>query len=188
MKPENYWALQIDDFDLADFDDPIKLLESLKKKAVAIRNEKYDDFDDTLVSLFMDELLNMKISYSYKPVFLLALLEKSNVQGEALLLDIVDFFISFYTSRKTNGFIVEKDDSTFAKGVIDRIAAKKTIVTYPVAVFKKKKFISFDKTYGIIRISPSMRIILTQDYRNLIMKYCIRTIEQYYCMLMKNVE
>ena len=182
--------MQIDDFDLSDFDDPIKLLESLKKKAV-VCNEKYilpNASDDIMVRLFMDELLNMKLSYSYKPVLLLALLEKANEQGEALLSDVIDFFIDFYSSRKDKGLIVEKDDSTFAKNVWDRIGAKKTIITYPVAVFEKKKFIFFNKATGVITIVPSICNIITQDNRKLIIKHCTHTIEQYYCRIVKNTD
>ena len=183
METENKWLLQIDDFDLSDFDDPIKLLESIKKKTVVCNenNISQDDSDYNRVQLFMNELLNMQTSYSYKPVLLLSLLEKANKHGEALLSDVVDFFISFYNSRKNNGLVVEKDDSTFVKDVIDRIAAQKTIVKYPIAVFEKKKFISFDKATGIITISPS----IWKDNRKLIKKHCTRTIEQYYCRILK---
>lgn len=180
--------MQVDDFDLSDFDDPIKLLESLKKKT-AVCNEKYilqDDSDDTMVRLFTDELLNMKTSYSYKPVLILALLEKANEQGEALLSDVVDFFINFYANRKAKGLIVEKGDSTFAKNVSDHFGAKRTIITYPVAVFEKKKFIFFNKEIGVITIVPSIWNIVTQDNRKLIMEHCTRTIEQYYCRILKN--
>lgn len=187
MEDKNNWSLQIDDFDLSDFDNPIKLLESIKKKTV-VCNENYilqDDPDDTMVSLFADELLNMKTSYSYKPVLLLALLEKANVEGEALISDVVDFFINFYSYRKDRGLIVEKDDSTFAKNVSDRVSAKRTIITYPVAVFEKKKFIFFNKATGIITIEPSIWNIVTQDNRKLIKKHCSRAIEQYYCRILK---
>lgn len=145
-----------------------------------------DDSDDTIVRLFTDELLNMKTSYSYKPVLLLALLEKANEQGEALLSDVVDFFINFYANRKAKGLIVEKGDSTFAKNVSDHLGAKRTIITYPVAVFERKKFIFFNKETGVITIVPSIWNIVTQDNRKLIMEHCTRTIEQYYCRILKN--
>ena len=190
MEDKNNWSLQIDDFELSDFDNPINLLESIKKKTVVCNenNILQDNSGDTMVSLFADELLNMKTSYSYKPVLLLALIEKANVQGEALISDVVDFFINFYSSRKGRGLIVEKDDSTFVKNVSDRVSAKRTIITYPVAVFEKKKFIFFNKATGIITIVPSIWNVVTQDNRKLISKHCLRSIEQYYCRVQKERE
>ena len=57
----------------------------------------------------------MDMSFSYKPVLLLAMLENVDDRGRVRIKDIVDFFINYYSNRKNEGLFVEKKSSIFCK-------------------------------------------------------------------------
>lgn len=58
--------------------------------------------------LFMDMVRQMDMSYSYKPVLLLGVLQYADQKGRVKLEDLVAFFKSFYAERKEKGLVVEK--------------------------------------------------------------------------------
>ena len=66
--------------------------------------------------MFMDMVTTMTMSYSYKPVFMLAFLDHMNEYGQARIEDVVQEFASFYEQRLEQGKIVEKRPCIFTKG------------------------------------------------------------------------
>ena len=64
----------------------------------------------------MDMVTTMIMSYSYKPVFMLAFLDHMNEYGQARIEDVVQEFASFYEQRLEQGKIVEKRPCIFTKG------------------------------------------------------------------------
>lgn len=56
----------------------------------------------------MDMVRQMDMSYSYKPVLLLGVLQYADQKGRVKLEDLVAFFKSFYAERKEKGLVVEK--------------------------------------------------------------------------------
>lgn len=138
---------------------------------------------NSLFSSFMYEVQSMRTNYSYKPVLLLAILQKSNELGESNISDIVDYFIDFYNSRKEEGLVVEKNDSSFVKNPTNRVKAKVTIVRYPIAVFSDKKFIKYDKGTGVVSVSPLIWEHLTQELKHTAALNCVQALKKYYANL-----
>lgn len=101
---------------------------------------------------FLTQIKNTPMQYSYKPVFIKAIIECADDNGVSDLDDVVEYFIKFYSTIKTEHGYVEKEDSVFAKSEISIKGAKKTIVTYPCAIFEEDGVIVFDKQEGIIQI------------------------------------
>jgi hypothetical protein len=139
--------------------------------------------ENLLFSSFMYEVQNMRTSYSYKPVLLLALLQKSNESGKSNINDIVDYFVGFYKTRKSEGLIVEKSDSTFVKNPADYTKAKITIIRYPVAVFADKKFLTYNKGTGIVTVSPLIWGNLTWEIKRNVTLNCVQVLKKYYTNL-----
>ena len=53
----------------------------------------------------------MNMSYSYKPVLIMALVEYG---GEIHILDAVDYFVQYYARRLTLGLIAERTNSIYS--------------------------------------------------------------------------
>ena len=81
----------------------------------------------------MSELLNyinnMQMSYSYKPVLLLALIRHD---GHITVSEAADFFLAYYAERIRYGLIAEKANSIFSNMKCDRKTVERNIRENPV--------------------------------------------------------
>lgn len=235
--------ISADDFDPSDFDNPIKLLEALKKRIkdsthkaepTNIDTEKISEFltvaqveskynipesiimnavkngklaadkvillfsetsikkflavqatDNALYDAFIKEIRKMKLTCSYKPLLLLALLECRNVNGELNLSEVLNYYFSYYKKREANSEIIEKPNSPFVKYPYDRTNAKKTIVRYPVKIFQDKGFLEYNKEENIVKIKPNLWSMISTEVKADIISECYKKLDKYYDTLKK---
>lgn len=71
--------------------------------------------DSNRKAMFMDMVRRMDMSYSYKPVLALAVLEYADPSGRMKLADLVSFFRTFYAKRRVAGLPVEKKNSLYCR-------------------------------------------------------------------------
>ncbi len=105
---------------------------------------------------FLAQIRNMQMQYSYKAVFMKSLLDSADQNGIAKLKDVVQYFIEFYKQMREEKGYKEKEDSVFSQSECPIKAAKKTILTYPCAIFEEDGFIKFNKQEGVIQISEDI--------------------------------
>lgn len=235
--------ISVDDFDPSDFDNPIKLLEALKKRGKdstcksvpknndtenlsnfltvaqieskygisestimhAMKNSKlvadkvillFSEIsikkflavqvaDNALYDAFIKEIRKMKLTCSYKPLLLLALLECGNVNGELNLSEVLNYYFSYYKKREANSEIIEKPNSPFVKYPYDRTNAKKTIVKYPVKIFQDKGFLEYNKEENIVKIKPNLWSMISTEVKADIISECYKKLDKYYDTLKK---
>lgn len=131
-----------------------------------------------LTSSFEKELDRMVMNYSYKPLLLLALFSKENLSAKVD--DIIDFYFAYYSCRAENGQVVEKGDSSFIQNPGDRLAARRTILRYPVSVLAKKSFVVYDKEHDVVSVNP----LLVNDKQHINTAYvrsrCMELLDKYY--------
>lgn len=88
-----------------------------KEESLARYAELYDWTlidDSNRKFLFLDMVRQMDMSYSYKPVLILAILAHADQNGRVKLEDIVSYFRAYYEGRRAAGLPVEKRNSIFA--------------------------------------------------------------------------
>lgn len=129
---------------------------------------------------FLAQIKNTPMQYSYKPVFVKALLDCADQNGASDIDDVVDYFIKYYKKIKSEHGYVEKEDSVFAKSEFSIKDARKTIVTYPCAIFEKDGFIKFKKQEGIIQISDSIWKALSKNDMAELHRICDEKIKKYF--------
>ena len=106
---------------------------------------------------FLDFARSRRLTKSYKPVMLRALLKLVDRNGEVRLDDLVTEFHAFYLRRHRDGLPVESgvpllDDPTRA----DHEAIKQLIVKHPLERFIIKGFLHYDPAEGIVRFTPQL--------------------------------
>lgn len=226
---------RVEDFSVEDFDDPLALLEAMKRAKqssdnngkimvkqidsklltvsdiisrynvskdmidIAIGNgkikvEKYEPLiakeeiekylseitqENNVVQTFIDDIKNMRVFYSYKPLFILAVLDQANKDGEVFLDSIVSYFLDYYSKRKNEG-IIEKPDSTFVKYYGDYKKAEKTIIVYPLTIFEKKGFVKFIKEQRLVVINKSIWDHLSDTVKSDLYSSCLSHLSKYY--------
>lgn len=130
--------------------------------------------------LFMDMVRQMDMSYSYKPVLLLGVLQYADQKGRVKLEDLVAFFKSFYAERKEKGLVVEKTNSIYAKeGTTDR-QIERNILSNPFKRFEDMQMMYHTKTLGVIQVDESMWRKLTDEEKTEIKKICLEKLDTYY--------
>ena len=131
-----------------------------------------------LTAAFEKELDKMVMNYSYKPLLLLALFSKESLSAKVE--EIIDFYFTYYSGRAEKGQVVEKGDSSFIQNPGDRLAARRTILRYPVSVLAKKCFVVYDKEHDTVSVNP----LLANDQQCINAAYvrirCMELLDKYY--------
>lgn len=131
-------------------------------------------------SKFMEFVKRMDMSFSYKPVLLKAVMRHLNEDGCVALDDIVDYFRDFYESRATQGLVVEKSTSIFARGEYTDKDIERNILSNPFKRFADMRFLQRCKDVSMIRINPWIfKKLQAEDYIR-IHKICDEKLSEYY--------
>ena len=127
-----------------------------------------------------DELQQMAMAYSYKPVLLKALFSKADDYGRMAMSDVIEFFIAFYENRRQDGLFIEQPDSVFVKEHYSLEDARRTIRFHPVERFAEMNFIRYVNASDIIEVNESLWDTINQSEKQCIIQKCDEKISQYY--------
>ena len=130
--------------------------------------------------LFMDMAKQMTMSYSYKPVFILAFLDHMNEDGEALLEYVTQEFAAFYEGRVERGLPAEKKKCIFTKGGYTEKQVERLILTMPFKRFEDMGFMHHSKYLGTIKLNRQIMKTLTEEDLADLRAYCHNALERYF--------
>ncbi|WP_102401365.1 DEAD/DEAH box helicase [Haloimpatiens massiliensis] len=129
---------------------------------------------------FMEMVKTMDMSYSYKPVLLMAMLENVNEKGKVLIDDIVDYFIDFYEDRKARHLVVEKKKSLYCREKYSKTEVKRNIFANPFKRFEDMGFMKKSKDAEYVEFNYYVWKKLSREERVWIGKWCEGKLEEYY--------
>lgn len=135
---------------------------------------------DNIKVKFIDYINAMVMDHSYKPVLIEALFKYADLNGRVKLSDIVNFYISFYESRRKNKIIVEQKDSIFSTENYSFEDVERLIFTYPYEVMSEMSFIDFNKNDNCIVINPYIFSKLSSNEIEWILNTCEERLKQYF--------
>ena len=136
--------------------------------------------DNNRIDLFMEMVEQMDMSYSYKPVLLKAIFAHADTKGRVKISDIVDYFRSFYETRRKSELIVEKANSIYAKGDYTDKDAERNILSNPFKRFEDMNMMRHTKTLGMVEVDSTVWKRLSADDKANIIKICDDKLEKYY--------
>jgi hypothetical protein len=136
--------------------------------------------DENRKDLFIEMICQMDMTYSYKPVLIKAVLKHADEKGKININDIITYFRNFYESRRSNGLVVEKANSIFAKGGYTDKEAQRNILSNPFKRLEDMQILRHTKTLGIIEIEPTVWKLLTSNEKKDIEQICNDKLEAYY--------
>ena len=138
--------------------------------------------DASIRDLFLDFVTRMDMSSSYKPVLLLAILDKVDEHGRASINDVVLAFHTFYLGRLQQGLLVEQSVTRMHQA--DRLSpdeVRMVMLGMPFRKFEQRKFLAYDgRDLSYIRFHAALWRQLTPDDRATIRGQCQRAITEYY--------
>ena len=123
---------------------------------------------------------DMTMSYSYKPVFLLAFLDQMNAEGEASLEGVTDSFAEFYEDRIRAGKIPEKKPCIFTRGGYTQKEVEQLILRMPFRRFEDMGFMHHAKALGNIRLDRSIMHRLTDADIQTLKTACRTALKRYF--------
>ena len=141
--------------------------------------------DSNKAKMFMGMIREMRMDHSYKPVLLKAILTYADSSGRVKISDLVEYFKSFYNARRSNGLIVEKEDSIFAQESCSEKQIEREILSYPFKRFENMSMMHHTKTLGVIQIDSIVWKKLTDQDKRWIESVCDEKLECYYKRISK---
>lgn len=182
----------VDDFSEAAFADPLQLIAEMDNLQGNVEGSKLWETSvsfqyDQELKEFWEFIVTMKMTLSYKPVFLLAFLKNADGSGTASLDSIAVDFYDFYNKRKMNNEIVEKpgSDAVVLKDDFNLEEAKSLILRYPYDRFKKQNIMLRNNDDTICFEHSKWSKLSTKDF-SIIKEICNKKIEQYYDAINNN--
>lgn len=130
--------------------------------------------------MFLQMAREMTMSYSYKPVFVLALLDQMNQEGEASLAGVTDSFAQFYEDRIKAGKAPEKKPCIFTRGGYTQKDVERLILNMPFKRFEDMGFMSHSKFLGVIRVDRSIMHRLTDEDIQDLKSDCEKALQRYF--------
>ncbi|MBQ3477639.1 MAG: DEAD/DEAH box helicase [Clostridia bacterium] len=131
-------------------------------------------------AMFMDMVRRMDMSYSYKPVLMLAVLACADGKGRMKLIDLVQFFRRFYADRRSRNLIVEKPNSLYCREDVTDKEIERNILSNPFKRFEDMQMMRHTKTLGIVEVDNSVWKRLTEEEKAEIKGICEEKLEEYY--------
>lgn len=136
--------------------------------------------DSNRKEMFMDMVRQMDMSYSYKPVFMKAVLQCADSKGRMKLDDIVTYFRSYYEGHREAGLPVERKNSIFAKGGYTNKAAERNILANPFKRFEDMQMLRHTKILGVIQVDEAVWKHLSESEKEEIRSICDEKLEAYF--------
>ncbi|NLD47703.1 MAG: hypothetical protein GX660_10955 [Clostridiaceae bacterium] len=133
--------------------------------------------DQARMQLF-DYCKSMRMSYSYKPVLIMALIESGKM---VIKIDYaVSYFRRFYDNRRKQGLKVEKGNCIYHHADVSDTMIADNIVSNPVKALTDSGYFAYDassQTFGFIE---SIASIITAQDRQKIIELCKDKLNRYY--------
>ena len=155
--------------------------ENLKQSAERFGWTLIDDRNRK--EIFMDMVRKMDMSFSYKPVLLMGILEYADERGRVALKDLVRYFRDYYDRRRAAGLPAEKKNSIYYSGNATDGEIERNILANPFQRFEYMNMMSHTRTLGIIQVDASVWKHLTAEDRAEITAVCEEKLGAYFARL-----
>ena len=120
----------------------------------------------------------MSMSYSYKPVLILALLQNG---GRITINEAASYFLHFYSQRLERGQIAEKKNSIYSNLNCSFEQVKQNIKSNPVkALVSSSEFFLYNSEKETLEIIPSVKRTLSEGISKSLQDICYDRLDRYY--------
>lgn len=155
-------------------DELVYLRQTNEENADEIKKGRKSRIKDLLV--YCKE---MKMSYSYKPLLVLALLD-SEKPGRITIGDAAVFFKDYYDGRRKNGKIVEKKKCIYLNPEASTRSIEANIIANPVKALEESGFFVYNCEKRVFSLIPGLWAKMTPDERAALRLTCWNKLNEYY--------
>ena len=130
--------------------------------------------------IFMDMAKTMTMSYSYKPVFLMAFLDHMDDDGRVSLSELAAEFAEYYEHRREKGLHPEKKNCIFTRGGYTQHDVERLILSMPFKRFEDMHMMHHAKQLGILQMDKWLFRKLTETDIEQIREWCTQALDRYF--------
>lgn len=139
---------------------------------------------DESFQIRLEELLEycqtMKMSYSYKPVLILALLYTGKKNGELAIDEAARYFQNYYNERRAKGLPVEKKNCIYQRTDITEQEIAENVRTNPVRALVESGLFFYDEETDVFSLDPAIWNIIDRETSEAIIQICHQRLDKYF--------
>ena len=122
----------------------------------------------------------MKMSYSYKPLLILALLHAGNKNGVLTVNKAVQYFRAFYNDRRSKGLQAEKKKCIYQRVDITDQQIEGNIISNPVKALVESGFFFYNEKDRLFSILPEIWSVLDRKNKAALTRICNQKLKDYF--------
>ena len=122
----------------------------------------------------------MKMSYSYKPVLILALLHAGDKNGALTVNKAAQYFRAFYNDRRAKGLPAEKKKCIYQRADITDQQIEGNIISNPVKVLVESGFFFYNEKNDVFSISPEIWAVIDSKHKASLTRICNQKLKDYF--------
>ena len=130
-------------------------------------------------SLLLDYCKSMKMSYSYKPVLILALMQVGK-HGHISIKKAAEYAYDFYSERKAKGLPAEKRKCIYLRGDVTLQQIEANLIANPVKALCESGFFFYNEDDRQFSMSPEIWKHLDRGCKSTITRICHHKLSEYY--------
>lgn len=137
--------------------------------------------ESTILQDFEDFIEENTLTFSFKLVFMLGMLELANEEGEVKIEDLMKYYKQFYLNRIERGLPVDRPNCVYTKDYLeDDVKLKQSILSNPFEKFERKRFVYYSKDLSMVSFNPVLWKRLTEEKKNWVREKETQFLEAYY--------
>lgn len=137
--------------------------------------------DETILQDFIDFIDENTLTFSFKLVFMINMLNLADKEGEVNIDNLLDRYIAFYQDRINRNLPVDRKGCVFdSEYLADRKKVKKSILDNPFEKFERKRFVYFSKDLNILSFNPALWNAMDSETKETILEKEKEFLKVYY--------
>lgn len=132
------------------------------------------------LSDFLNYCKTMKMSYSYKPILILATLHSGAENGSIPIEQAATFFRGYYSDRKMRGLPIEKKRCIYLRDDVTDNQIVANLIANPVKALVESGYFFYDEVSHVFSISPKIWEAADSSSKSIISEICRQKLKGYY--------
>lgn len=122
----------------------------------------------------------MKMSYSYKPLLILALLQAGEKDGTITIQNAANYFRAYYSDRRARGLCIEKKKCIYLRDDVTQDQIMANIISNPVKALVTSGYFFYNEDTQVFSVSPDVWGVLKSGKKAALTRICKQKLKEYY--------
>ena len=136
--------------------------------------------DEARIDDFLEYCKTMKMSYSYKPILILSLLNAKDGKGTVTIAEAVQYFRSYYNGRRSKGLQAEKKNCIYQREDVTDQQIADNIIANPVDALVKSGFFVYNDEKKVFAVRPEIWRSIDPKCKRTLTMICEERLNDYF--------